>query len=358
MTEARPLDLRAFEAAAKPIVDPVAYHYYAGGADDEYLLQENESAWGRQPLMPRVLRGVGRPDMSCEVLGHRLPAPVLVAPMAYQRMLHDSGEAGMARGTGVVSGGMVLSSMSTTDMEDVVAASRGPVFFQLYVYNDRAIVQDLVARVEAAGCAALVVTVDLPVVGNRQRDQVHHFNLKEGMTIRCLTADGPLPMRADGESGLVTFFREHMRSDLDWSDIEWLSGITSLPIVIKGVLRGDDAARAVSAGAAAVCVSNHGGRQLDAAPSTCAALPAVVEAVDGKAEVWVDGGLRRGTDVMRAIAAGATCTLIGRPFAWALGCEGPRGVTRAWRLLLRELQIDMAVCGCPDVASITPDLLG
>jgi 4-hydroxymandelate oxidase len=283
--------------------------------------------------------------------------PVLVAPMAYQRMIHPDGEVAMAAGTSAVGGGLVLSSMSTTDMEEVAAASSGPVFFQLYVYDDPAIVRELVARVEAAGCQALVLTVDLPVVGNRHRDEVHQFTLREGMSIQCLTAEGPMPMPDEGESGLVTFFRRHLKRDLDWDDVAWLRSITRLPIVLKGVLRADDAARAVDAGASAICVSNHGGRQLDAAPATFDVLPAVVDAVAGRAEVWVDGGIRRGTDIVKAIAAGATCTLIGRPFAWALASDGADGVASAWAILRRELAIDLALCGCAGIDAISRDLL-
>jgi 4-hydroxymandelate oxidase len=230
------------------------------------------------------------------------------------------------------------------------------VWFQLYVYRDRGATEGLVRRVEAAGCTALVLTVDAPMLGRRERDVRNRFALPPELGIENMhgyeTVAKPI-----AESGLAAYFAELIDPSLTWDAIGWLRSITKLPVIIKGIVRADDAARAVAAGAAGIVVSNHGGRQLDSSPATIEVLPRVVDAVGGRAEVFLDGGVRRGTDVVKAVALGARAVLVGRPVLWGLAAAGRAGVAAALGVLRRELDLAMALCGCPDVASITRDLV-
>jgi 4-hydroxymandelate oxidase len=240
-----------------------------------------------------------------------------------------------------------------------VAAASAPVFFQLYVYRDREITAGLVRRAEAAGCKALVLTADAPVVGRRERDVRNRFHLPPGFAIANLLPNGHGDMPpASGDSGLAAYVSSLIDPSLSWKDLAWLQSITSLPIMIKGVLRPDDARRAADAGVAGVVVSNHGGRQLDTAPATIEVLPEIVDALRGHpVEVWVDGGVRRGTDILKALALGARAVLIGRPVLWGLAVDGEAGAASVLRRLAGELDIAMALTGAPTIAEITPDLV-
>ncbi|MCH2133019.1 MAG: alpha-hydroxy-acid oxidizing protein [Phycisphaerales bacterium] len=358
MPDSDPLNLREYAPEAQDSLAEMAWNYYASGADDEITLRDNEAAWSRARLHYRILADVADRSAACTVLGHDLSLPVIAAPTAFHRLADDVGEVATVRATTAAGTAMVLSSLSTVDVEEVMAAATGPVFFQLYLYRHRDVSRDLVRRIEAAGCQALVLTVDAPVWGNRERDVRDQFSLPEGMEIRNLTAEGGLSLSSRGGSGLAEFCHEHLDPGLRWEHVEWLRSITELPIVVKGVCRPDDAERAVEAGVAGLIVSNHGGRQLDTSPATFDVLPAVCEAVDGRAEVWVDGGIRRGTDVLKAIAAGATATLIGRPILWGLAARGEAGVAHVWSILKDEFDRAMALSGCRTVEDITSDLLG
>ncbi|MAB84145.1 MAG: alpha-hydroxy-acid oxidizing enzyme [Phycisphaerae bacterium] len=357
MNDSDPMNLRDFEAVAMTSIGRMAFDYYAGGADDEITLFENTAAWGRARLLYRVLADVADRTVGCTVLGHELSMPVMAAPTAFHRMAHDEGELATVRATTGAGTAMILSSLSTVDVEDVLAAASGPVFFQLYLYKDREISRELIERVTAAGCAAIILTVDAPLLGNRERDEQNGFALPDGISIRNLTARGPLACDSDGGSGLAKFVRDHQDPGLRWEHLEWLRSITNLPIVLKGICRRDDAVRAFDAGASGIVVSNHGGRQLDTSPPTFEVLPGICEAVAGRGEVWVDGGIRRGTDVIKALACGATATLIGRPILWGLAADGQAGVERVWRIMAEELDLAMALAGCRNVGEITRDLV-
>jgi 4-hydroxymandelate oxidase len=292
------------------------------------------------------------------VLGQPVSMPVLVAPTAFQCLADPEGEKATARAAGAAGTIMVLSSLSNTAVEDVLAAASGPVWFQLYVYKDRGATLDLVRRAEAAGCSALVVTVDAPLLGRRERDVRNAFRLPEHLSVKNLTASGlqSLP-GTSGDSSLAAYVASLFDPSLTWKDIGWLRTHTRLPVLVKGIVRADDASRAVDHGAAGIVVSNHGGRQLDTAPATIRVLEEIARVVGGRAEVLVDGGVRRGTDVVKALALGAKAVLLGRPILWALAAEGEPGVRRALEIVRAELDLAMALCGCPSLAEVTRDLI-
>jgi 4-hydroxymandelate oxidase len=253
---------------------------------------------------------------------------------------------------------MMLSSLSNTDVEAVVRATDAPVFFQLYVYRDRGVTEAVLARAEAAGAKALVLTVDAPMLGHRERDVRNRFELPAHLSVRNLVPEGLGAVKAPAAgSGLAAYFAALIDPSLSWRDLEWLRARTRLPLVVKGLVRADDARRAVENGASAVVVSNHGGRQLDGAIATLDALPGVAEAVDGRVPVLMDGGIRRGTDVLKAIALGARAVLVGRPILWGLAVDGEAGARRVLELLRQELDHAMALAGAPTLADLTPDLI-
>jgi 4-hydroxymandelate oxidase len=352
------LNVAEYEARAHDLLSLPVFDYYFGGAHDEITLRENCAAYARLRLHHRALRGVARTDTSLTVLGHKLRTPVLVPPLAFQRMAHPDGELATARATAAAGSILLLSTLSTTSVEDVVAATDGPVWFQVYVYRDRAVTASLVERAEAAGCSALVLTVTAPRLGRRERDVRNSFRLPDGMKAMNLTAGGLQELRDEiGTSSLASYFASLIDPGLTWRDVAWLRSLTRLPIVIKGVVRPDDAVQAVEAGAAAIIVSNHGGRQLDTSPATIDVLASVVAAVAGRAEILVDGGIRRGTDVLKALALGARAVLVGRPVLWGLAVDGQQGASAVLQILHEELDLAMALCGCASLAEITPDLV-
>jgi 4-hydroxymandelate oxidase len=324
------------ESAARAALPGPAWDYYASGAEDEVTLRGNRAAFERISLHYRVL----------------------VAPTAFHRMTHPDSELATARAASAIGTTMILSTLSTTAVEDVATVSESPLWFQLYVYKDRGATRSLVERVESAGCRALVLTVDAPVLGRRERDMRNQFQLPEGLRVENLTAAGlgELPAPA-GESGLAAYFATLLDAGLTWRDLEWLRSITKLPVLVKGIVRPDDAARAVDHGAAAVIVSNHGGRQLDTSPATIDVLEPIVRAVAGRAEVLLDGGVRRGTDVLKALALGARAVLVGRPILWGLAVGGEAGVREVLEILRTEIDRDLALLGCASVADVTRDLV-
>lgn len=347
------MDLDELAREAEAIIAPSAWDYYAGGADDELTLVDNVDAWRRMRLRPHVLRDVSDVDTATTVLGTRVAAPVLVAPTAYQRMAHDEGEAGTARGAAAADTVMIVSTLATTSLEDVAAAVEAPRWFQMYIRRDRGWTRELVQRAVASGYRALVLTVDAPVLGHRRRDERNRFSLPEGMEMANIGSAVP---EVDG-SGLAAYAGDQFDRTLTFDVIGWLREESGLPVVVKGVHRGDDALSAVRAGAAGVVVSNHGGRQLDTAIATADALPEVVEAVGDDAEVYVDGGIRRGTDVLKAVALGARAVLVGRPILWGLATGGPDGVTAVLDHLREELVRAMTLCGASTVDDLDRDLV-
>ncbi|HUJ61514.1 MAG TPA: alpha-hydroxy acid oxidase [Kofleriaceae bacterium] len=351
-------NLYELEALARARLPAMAWDYYASGADDERCVRRNCDAFGAIALHYRVLVDVAERRLATSVLGQAVAMPILVAPTAFHKLAHRDGELASVRAAGDAGTVFVLSTLSTTAVEHVVAAATGPVWFQLYVYKDRGATEALVRRVEAAGCRALVLTVDAPLLGRRERDVRNRFALPAGMAIANLHAAGydRLPPVA-GESGLAAYVADLLDPALTWDAIGWLRSITRLPVLVKGIVRADDARRAVAAGASGIVVSNHGGRQLDAAPATIDVLGRIADAVAGGAELLLDGGVRRGSDVVKAIALGARAVLVGRPVLWGLAAGGRDGVAAALGVLRRELDLAMALCGCPDVAAITRDLV-
>lgn len=354
-----PVNLAEFEEAARACLPREAYDYYAGGANDETTLRRNREAFGEVALHYPVLRDVSARDTSTEVLGEKISFPVMVAPTAFHRMACAEGECAAVRAAARAGTLMVMSTLSTTTIEEVAAAASGPLWFQLYVYKDRGATTDLIRRAEAAGCRALVLTVDAQVWGRREADVRNNFKLPDGLTVANLAdyAKEMFPAGIPG-SGLAAYVSQMLDPSLSWKDLAWLRGQTKLPLLLKGIVRADDAKLAVEHGADGIIVSNHGGRQLDTAPATIEALPRVIGAVRGKIPVLIDGGVRRGTDVVKALALGAQAALIGRPILWGLAADGENGAFRVLEMLKAEFDLAMALCGARTVREINKSLLG
>ena len=341
------LDLPDFERAAKRVMSPMAWDYVSGAAADEITLHWNHEAYEKVRLMPRALVDVSKIDTRIRLLDRELASPILLAPTAYHKICHADGELATVKGAGDAHVTMVLSSFSTVTLEEVAAASKTPLWFQLYVQPDREFTRELVHRAEMAGYQALVVTVDTPVLGPRYRELRAKFSPPERSNLRGLkSATGA--HRPTEES----IFSISLDPKLTWKDIDWLRSITRLPVLLKGVQNPADAERAVEAGVAGIIVSNHGARNLDTGPATIEVLPRVVEKVGGKMPVLVDGGIRRGTDILKALGYGANAVLIGRPYVYGLAVDGAGGVTRTVNILRRELESAMALCGRTSIASI------
>lgn len=326
-----------FEVRAAELLGAGAYGYFAGGAGDEITLRDNVASWRRHALAPRVLVGVGDCDTSVSVLDRERAHPVVVAPMAYQRHAHPEGEVAMARAAAATSSVLALSSQTTSDPAEVARAmGDADRWLQLYVFRDRGLTDELVRAAREGGYEALVITVDFPHGGRRERD------LRSGFTLEH-------PTFVDRAAGPMTPAQRHALHDpnLTWDDIAALGEASGLPVVLKGILRPDDAVRAVDAGVAGIIVSNHGGRQLDTVLSGADALGPVAEAVDGRIDVLVDGGIRRGWDVAKALALGADAVLVGRPVLWGLACEGQGGAEQVLGQLVDELRSTLGLLGCP-----------
>ncbi len=349
MNSADLINVADFERAAAEKLDPGVLGYFAGGAGDEMTLRENVGAWGRWRLRPRVLVDHAEWSTGTEVLGAEVSMPILVAPVAYQRLVSPEGEAGMARAAAAAGTVMCLSTLATTRPGEVaVAAPGGRRWFQLYCFVDAGVTRALIDEAVASGFEAIVVTVDAPRAGNRERDLRTGFAIPEGLGVPSVAA----ALGSDREVTIAETFAL-MDAALSWSDLEALASDCELPVLVKGVLTAEDAALAVEHGAAGVVVSNHGGRQLDRAPATADALPEVVDAVAGRAPVLVDGGIRRGVDVAIALALGADAVLVGRPALWGLAVGGEQGARRVLELLRAELELTLALCGCASPAALT-----
>ena len=351
------LNIDDYHRAARARLPKDVLDYYEGGALDEITLRENTAGWERLKLYYHVLAGVGTRDLSTTILGQSISLPIGIAPMAFQKLACAAGEIATANAAKSVGTLFILSSFSNTAMESVLPQAASPRWFQLYVYKDRAITEELVHRAEAAGAEAIVVTADAPGLGTRERDMRNSFRLPDDLALENLVPLGKGNFPKVTGSALAAYVRENFKSDLKFEDLDWLCGCTRLPIIVKGVCRGDDARRAAEHGAKAVVVSNHGGRQLDTAPATCEALSAVAAAVGDLCEVYVDGGIRRGSDVLKAIALGARAVLLGRPILWGLCVGGAQGATDVLEILRRELDEAMLLCGCTELGDINRSLL-
>jgi len=341
------LNLNDYErvAAERLAAGPLAY--FAGGADDERTLAENRAAFARRRIVPRVMRDVSSVDLGVEIFGRRWPSPIFICPTALQRMAHPDGELATARAAAARGVTLTISTSASSDLAEVAAVA-GPRWFQVYLLADPGARRALIERAVAHGYEALVLTVDLPRIGRRERDLRIGFRIPEGVEIpNVALAAGVTP----SEVASVAFIDR-----MSWTDLEWLAGF-GVPVVVKGILHPDDARLAIEHGAAAIQVSNHGGRQLDAAIASLDALPDVVAEVAGRVPVLLDGGVRRGTDGLMALALGATAVGIGRPVIWGLAVDGEAGVGNVLDLLTAELELAMALTGAASLAELTPELL-
>jgi 4-hydroxymandelate oxidase len=337
-----------FEEAARERLPGMVFDYYAGGAGDEWTLRENRRAFDRWVVRPRVLVDVSKVDPSTTVLGEPIPFPIVLAPTAFQRLAHPEGELATARAANSLDALMILSTISTTSLEEV-AATGAHLWFQLYVHKDRDLTADLVERAHENGYGAVVLTVDTPFLGRRLRDERNRFTMPPGMGLANL-AGIALPEAAG--SSLFHYFASQLDPAVTWEDVAWLRSLSPMPLLLKGVVTAEDARLAEDAGVNGLIVSNHGGRQLDGAPATLDVLPEVMEAVGGRIEVLMDGGVRRGSDALKALALGARAVLIGRPYLWGLAVGGEAGVREVLELLRDELSLAMALAGRPTVADV------
>ncbi len=357
MTRAQ--NLLELEALAQEKLPPQIFDFIAGAAEDEITLARNRQAWGAIRLLPRVLIDVSTVDTSTTVLGQKMPSPVLLAPVALHRLVHEDGELATARAAAARGTTMILSTMASCTLEEVAAAADGPKWFQLYCYRDKGVTEDLVKRAEAAGYNALCLTVDVPRLGRRERDLAHDLGFPDDVTPVNLegTVDITQIPLDERRSALSAYIDSLLHASLTWDDVDWLRSLTSMPLILKGILAPADAVLAADHGAAAVVVSNHGGRQLDGTPAGIEALPEVVAAVGDRLEVLVDGGVRRGTDVLKALALGARAVLIGRPYIWGLALDGEDGVAYVLEMLQTEFELAMTLSGATSVAQINRALV-
>ncbi len=351
------INLHDYEEQAQECLDPAVWDTYAQGSEDEVTLQANRSAFAAVRLRPRIFVDVRACDLTTTVLGTPVRLPVLIAPTSVHQLAHPEGEKATARAARAAGTVLVASTLSSYSLEEIADAAAGsPLWFQLYIYRDRGLTRHMLERIQSAGYRAIVLTVDAPYVANRERDRYNRFSLPAQCQVGNFVGSG---YREEGAATLtpITWQNRGEREMLTWDVIPWLRSLTSLPIVLKGVLTAEDAARAVDVGVDGLIVSNHGGRQLDGVMPTIEALPEVVAAVAGRCEVYMDGGIRRGTDILKALALGARAVLIGRPVFWGLATDGEAGVRDILRILAEELLLAMRLAGRPTIASIDRSLV-
>jgi len=345
------INLFDYEQAAQTKIEESFFGFYAGGSADEITLRENRTVFNSIKLRPRVLTNVSQRALDTTILGHTTAMPIIIAPTSMAKLAHPDGEVAIAQAA--KSAGIIqcLSTLSNASLETVATAG-ATNWFQLYVYKDRNITTRLVERAAVAGYEAIVLTVDLPVPGVREN------LLRTGLQLPTDLSLGNFDEFHDTKAAaIIPYVQSQFDSSLTWEDLKWLISISSLPVLVKGVLRADDAKRAIDCGAAAIIVSNHGGRQLDTAVTGIDGLPEVIAAVGRQTEVFVDGGIRRGTDIVKTLALGARAVLVGRPVLWGLAVAGQDGVEKILAILERELDTAMALCGCSSVIEIGSDLI-
>lgn len=348
--------LTDYEPLARQHLGESAWAYYSGGAADEVTLRDNRAAFDSLKLVPRVLRDMKGGHTRTTLLGQTLEYPVLLAPIAYHRMAHDDGELATVLGASAMKAGMIVSTRASVMIEDIAAAAQTHLWFQLYIQPDREFTKALVRRAENAGYQALVLTVDAPLTGIRNRLQRAQYRMREGVEAVNLRgmAQPDLRPRMAGEN---VAFGSLLDDAPTWQDAEWLLSFTKLPVLLKGILSPEDAETAVRRGFAGIIVSNHGGRVLDTAVPAITALPRIVEQVAGRVPVLMDGGVRRGTDILKAIALGAKAVLVGRPYLFALSVAGAVGVSHVLNMLRAEFEVAMGLTGCATVDQIDRSIL-
>ncbi len=333
------LNVFDFEKLAERQMSKMAFEYVASGAADEVTLRWNRQALDDIKLLPNVLQDVTRIDTSTTLFGHRLACPVLIAPAAYHKIMHPEGELATARGAGAAKTVYVVSSFTTTPLEEIAQVATEPLWFQLYVRDDREFTRDLIQKVESLDCKALCITVDTPITGVRNRQVRAGFQL-------------PDDVRVPYNNGEII-----LKNPPTWKEMEWIMSFAKIPVLLKGILHPDDAEKAVQVGASGIIVSNHGGRNLDTVPATIEVLPHIAARVNGKIPVLMDGGIRRGTDVLKALALGAHAVLLGKPVCYALAAGGAEGVAKVLGILKTEFEMAMKLSGRTTVASIDASLI-
>jgi 4-hydroxymandelate oxidase len=344
-----------FEALARLRIPRMAHEYISGGAADEITLRWNRESFDRIRLRPKILVDVSNLDTRVNLFGQELPFPILLAPTAYHRLVHPEGEIATVKGAALAGATLIASMLATTTIEEMAKASTRPLWFQTYILKDRGFTRDLTQRAESAGCKAICVTVDSPVVGVRNRDQRAHFALPPEMeraNLKGLMRPGGNLRPQEGD-----IYTPILDASMTWKEIDWLRSFARVPVLLKGVLNPDDAEQAVKAGVSGIIVSNHGARNLDTVPPTIDILPEVTARVAGRIPVLMDSGVRRGTDVLKALALGATAVLIGRPYLYGLGVAGPEGVRRVVNILQTEFRVAMALAGRPSLLTIDRSVL-
>lgn len=336
------LNLFDFEKKAEELMTKMVWEFVASGAADEITLKWNREAFDKIKIQTHVLNDVSKIDTKMSLLGQQLSYPILIAPSSNHKIMHPEGEVATARGANLGFATYVVSSSTTTPIEEIAKVATQPLWFQLYVGGDKTFVKDLVQKVESHGVKALCLTVDLPVSGVRNRQDRAKFQLPAGLEN---------PYRSNTEKALS------YRKSVTWKDIGWLKSITKMPVLLKGILNPADAEKAVQSGASGIIVSNHGGRNLDTVPPTIEVLPYITKQVKKRIPVLMDGGIRRGTDVVKAIASGADAVLVGRPICYGLACSGAEGVAKVLGILKRELEIAMALLGITSIAGINQSVI-
>ena len=349
------LNLHDLEPLARAKLPAPIFDFIAGGAEDEATLRANRSAFESIEFRPRVLVDVSKVDTTTAVSGRTLPFPVMLAPVAFHRLATPEGEAATARAAAAAGTVMILSTMSTVPIEEVAAAAPGPKWFQLYCYGDRKISERMVGRAEEAGFEALCLTVDVPRLGRRERDYRHPLVFPSDIMPVNFIHEFDMSSMPEASRGtaLSAFVANLMDQTLNWDTVDWLRSITKMPIFLKGILTPEDALLAVEHGASGIVVSNHGGRQLDGAPPAIRVITEIADAVGDQVDLIMDGGVRRGTDVLKALALGAKAVLIGRPYIWGLAVDGEAGARQVLEQLRLEFETAMALCGVTSVSQIT-----
>lgn len=352
-----PINLADFELLARERLTPLAWDYYAGGAEDEYTVSDNCTAFRRIKLRPRVLMDVAERNLATEVLGQRISLPVLLAPTSHQRLAHPDAEQATARAAARAGTLAVLGTGNHYAVEEAAQADE-PFWFQMYCYENRELTERIIRRAEAVGCRALVITVDATFAPRRERHLRTTFALPPEVELRNLLGVGLQDHLLQTENGGMPAFLNSLKPLLlTWDEIDWMRSITETPIVLKGIMTAEDAVLAVEHGVDGIIVSNHGGRQVDGTLATIEALPEIVASVSGRIEILLDGGIRRGTDVLKALALGAKAVLIGRPYLWGLAVAGEAGVVQVIDVLRAEMVAAMGQLGLADVQQISPSLV-